>query len=181
MIIGLFFGSFNPIHNGHIDISNEVIHKSDIDKVWMVLSPQSPHKKEVLDKNIRLELMKVALSKHKNISVSTIEFDMPIPNYTCNTLKKLSIEFPSLRFKIIMGDDNYKKLKEWKDYKYIISNFEIIVYPRNELSHKSIFSEKIFNISSSKIRSNIRNKKCISDYLPVEVEKKIIDYKLYFK
>ena len=179
MIIGLFFGSFNPIHNAHINIANEVIDKSDVEKVWMVLSPQSPDKKKIIDKNIRYDLMEIALSKFKNITISTIEFDMPLPNYTHNTLQKISKEFPYFEFRIIMGEDNYIKIQKWKDYKYILKNYKIIVYPRSKVSPKSIFSEKIYNVSSTKIRSNIKNKKSISDYVPIEVEKKIIEDKLY--
>lgn len=180
MIIGLYFGSFNPIHNGHINISREILKKTEINNIWMVLSPKSPTKTSLLDKNIRYKLMDMALNGEGNISISKIEFDMPQPNYTYKTLNKLKKEFPNQEFKIIMGQDNYDNINSWKEYQYIKSNYEIIVYPRDEKNNKSKFP-KIFNISSSLIRNNIRNNININGLVPKVIEKEIYDNNYYFK
>ena len=180
MIIGLYFGSFNPIHNGHINISKEVLKKTEINHIWMVLSPKSPAKTILLDKNIRYKLMEMAIDEVEGVSISKIEFDMPQPNYTYRTLNKLKKEFPGKEFKIIMGQDNYDNINSWKEYQYILRNYDIIIYPRDKMNNKSKFS-KIFNISSSLIRNNIRNKMNISGLVPTNVEKEIYDNKYYLK
>ena len=180
MSIGLYFGSFNPIHNGHIKISEEILKKTKIDKIWMILSPQSPEKSSIIDKNIRLRLMEIALRGLKNIAISKIEFNMPQPNYTYKTLKKILKEFPKEKFKIIMGQDNYENLNSWKEHEFIQDNFEIIVYPREKENNKYEFS-KIFNVSSSDIRNKIRNNLSISGLVPENVEKDILLNKYYTK
>jgi len=90
MNIGLFFGSFNPVHNGHINIVKEVINKTDIDKIWMILSPQNPEKEILIEKEMRFQLLDLATKNLVNVSISKIEFDMPLPNYTYKTLKRIS-------------------------------------------------------------------------------------------
>ncbi len=180
MSIGLYFGSFNPIHNGHIKISEEILKKTEIDNIWMILSPQSPEKSSILDKNIRLRLMEIALRGLKNITISKIEFNMPQPNYTHKTLKKILKEFPKEKFKIIMGQDNYENLSSWKEHEFIQDNFEIIVYPREKENNKYEFSE-IFNVSSSEIRNKIRNNLSISGLVPENIESDIILNKYYTK
>ena len=109
--VGLFFGSFNPIHNGHLNIAREVLNKTEIDNVWMVLSPESPYKKELLDKDDRYELMKMALMSEDNITISKVEFNLKSPNYTYLTLIELSKKFPNDNFIILMGEDNYKNIR----------------------------------------------------------------------
>ena len=124
MIIGLFFGSFNPIHNGHLSIAREVLKKTNIENIWMILSPKSPDKVEVLGKENRYDLMKLALMSEKEINISTIEFDLKTPNYTCQTLIEISKNYPNDKFVIIMGEDNYKNLGQWKNSDYIINNYD---------------------------------------------------------
>ena len=114
MNVGLFFGSFNPIHNGHINIAQDILDSGEVDEIWMVLSPKSPDKNLILDVFSRYSLMQIALDNMHNIEISKIEFDMPTPNYTYHTLIKLSKKFPKIHFKIIMGQDNYDKINSKK-------------------------------------------------------------------
>ena len=174
MTVGLFFGSFNPIHNGHLNIAREVLNKTEIDNVWMVLSPESPYKKELLDKDDRYELMKMALMSEDNITISKVEFNLKSPNYTYLTLIELSKKFPNDNFIILMGEDNYKNIRSWKESGYIINNYKILVYPRESSSIKENFiSGKLYNISSSMIRNRIAKSEDISELVPFDVIKEI--------
>ena len=180
MNIGLYFGSFNPIHNGHISIAQELLKKRELNEIWMVLSPQSPVKKSTLNKEIRLSLMEIGLRGLKNITISKVEFNMPLPNYTSNTLNKILKDYPNENFKIIMGHDNYENISSWKDYQFILDNFEIIVYPR-EKDHITNEFPEVFDVSSTQIRDNIKNNKSIKDLVPVGVEKEILEKKYFTK
>ena len=121
MKVGLFFGTFNPIHNGHLFISERILNNTDIDEIWLVISPKSPHKiyQNILDKNLRYNLVSQVLKEYKKIKVSNIEFDMEEPNYTYKTLFKLTSLFPKNNFIIIMGEDNYASIDNWKENRYI--------------------------------------------------------------
>ena len=116
MIVGLYFGSFNPIHNGHINIAKEILKKTDINNIWMVLSPNSPSKTSLLDKNIRYRLMEMAFIGVEGISISNIEFNMPQPSYTFDTLIKIKSQNPENDYIIIMGADNLNDFYKWKNY-----------------------------------------------------------------
>ena len=181
MNIGLFFGSFNPVHNGHINIVKEVINKTDLDNIWMILSPQSPEKEMLIEKEMRYQLLDLATKHLKNVSISRIEFDMPLPNYTFKTLKRISKDNPSENFKLIIGGDNYKNIHKWKESKFILDNYEIIVYPRSRKDLINSFTTKLFNISSSQIRNLVMSGKSIKGLVPDCIEKKIISTKLYLK
>ena len=182
MTIGLFFGSFNPIHNGHLNIAREFLKKTEVDSIWMVLSPKSPDKEEVLDKKDRYELMKLALMSENKITISTIEFNLKIPNYTYNTLMKISDNYPNDNFIILMGEDNYKNIREWKESDYIIENYKILVYPReNTLKKENFLSGKLFDISSSMVRKKIANNEDISSLVPWNVIKEIKRKSYYTK
>ena len=182
MTIGLFFGSFNPIHNGHIGIAREVLKQSDIDHIWMVLSPKSPDKEEVLNTEDRYELMKLALLSEKEITVSTIEFELKRPNYTYQTLIEITKVYPDDNFIIIMGEDNYDYLSKWKKSDYILDNYEILIYPRKPKSkNKNYFSGRLFNISSSMIREKIARKEDVSYLVPINVMKEITNKNYYSK
>ena len=180
MIVGLYFGSFNPIHNGHINIAKEILKKTDINNIWIILSPNSPSKSSLLDKNIRYRLMEMAFIGVEGISISNIEFNMPQPNYTYKTLKKIKKEFPGKEFKIIMGQDNYENINSWREHQYITDNYEIVVYPRDKKNNNSKFSE-VFNVSSSQIRNNIRSKMSIDGLVPKNIEEEIHANKYYIK
>ena len=184
MKVGLFFGTFNPIHCGHISISNQILSNTNVEKVWMIISPQSPNKEKnkILEKKLRFKMMNRALKKYNNIMPSKVEFDMDIPNYTYKTLIKLVNEYPQNEFVIIMGEDNYLSLETWIKSNYIKNNFEIIVYPRNKNSiDKLFFDGELLDISSKQIRERIKSVKKVSGMVPVEVEKEIIKNGYYIR
>ena len=174
MTIGLFFGSFNPIHNGHLNIAREVLKKTEIDSIWMVLSPRSPDKEEVLDKKDRYELMRLALMSETKINISKVEFNFKTPNYTYLTLLELSKKHPNYNFIILMGEDNYKNINDWRESNYIINNFKILVYPREStLKNENFLTGKLYDISSSMIRRKVAKNEDISSLVPLNVMKEI--------
>ena len=181
MNIGLFFGSFNPIHVGHLIIANHMAEHSDLDKVWFVVTPHNPHKKKssLLEDHHRLQMVNIAVEEYPNLEVSNIEFDLPQPSYTVNTLMHISEKFPQHQFSLIMGEDNLKSFHKWKNYETILDNHHIYVYPRvadgkesNELlSHQKIHKTDapIVEISSTFIRKGITAQKDIRPLLPQNV------------
>ncbi len=177
MNIGLFFGTFNPIHNGHIHISKEVLNSKRVDEIWLIVSPQSLFKKSsiILDKNIRINMVNNAVKNLKNIYSSSIEFELEKPNYTVNTLNFLSSNYSENNFKIIIGEDNLESFDTWKDSDFIKKKYELIVYPRRkkEIS-KELFDGELIKISSTDIRKKIKNKESINNLVPENVEKEIL-------
>ena len=132
MKIGLFFGTYNPIHVGHLIIANHLAEHSDLDQVWLVVTPQSPHKKKqsLLDNHQRLELVFRATKDFPKLVPSAIEFNLPKPNYTVHTLAYLEEKHPGQQFALIMGEDNLRSLPKWKNADVIMGNYPIYVYPR---------------------------------------------------
>jgi nicotinate-nucleotide adenylyltransferase len=169
MNIGLYFGAFNPVHIGHLKVANYVLNNSNLDEVWLVLTPQSPHKTEsiLIDFYHRYKMLEIVCKKHKCIFPSDIEKNLTKPNYTITTLDYLKAEKNSNYYSLIIGDDNIEKLKTWKEYTKIIENHKIYVYPRknqqknSKLKHKNIdyINAPIINVSASNIRKNILDKK----------------------
>jgi len=182
MNIGLYFGAFNPIHDGHLQVANYAVNNSDLDKVWFVLTPQSPHKIDstLIDFNHRYKMLEIVCKKHKNILPSDIEKNLPKPSYSISTLNYLKKENDINNYSLIIGDDNIKKLTTWKQYSEIIKNHKIYVYPRNnckeksKLTHENIYylNAPIINVSASNIRRNILNKK--TDNL--KIDSKVLSY-----
>lgn len=192
MQIGLFFGSFNPIHTGHLIIAQHLAEHTDLDQVWLVVSPQNPLKdKASLAKDQdRLHLVQLAIEYHPKLRVSNIEFGLPKPSYTVNTLAHLKEKFPQHEFSIIMGGDNLAHFHKWKNYKFILEHYKIYVYKRggDELNlelatHPNIvFCEApLLGISSTYIRNLIQKKKSIRYLVPDEVWKYIESGGLYKK
>jgi nicotinate-nucleotide adenylyltransferase len=183
MKIGLYFGSFNPIHIGHLIIANYMVEFSDLDQVWMVVTPHNPHKKKssLLDDYQRLHLVNLAIEDYPKIKSSAIEFKLPQPNYTINTLVHLKENFPKNEFSLIMGADNLNSFHKWKNYEVILQNHDLYVYPRvtsvgeiaveNLVNHPKIHqvNAPIIEISSTFIRESIKNKKNITPMLPSKV------------
>jgi len=180
--VGLYFGTFNPIHIGHLVIANHMVEFSDLDEVWFVVTPQSPFKtkKTLLDNHHRYEMVYEATKEYPKLNPSKIEFDLPQPNYTVNTLAHLDEKYPSgYSFSLIMGEDNLKGLHKWKNYETILENYNIYVYPRISegtlesqfMQHKSILrvNAPIMEISSTFIRKEYKNGKNIKPMLPPEV------------
>ncbi len=190
MTIALYFGSFNPIHIGHLIIANEIVKQTNIDKVWFVITPKSPFKKKpnLLHEFDRFQLIRLAIANNSNFNVTDIEFNLPQPNYTINTLKKISQKYPNHHFKVVMGSDNLKNFHKWKNYIEILTYYGILVYPRigfdNHMSYKShenvqILDVPTMNISASFIRSCIKKKQSIKYLVPLDVENYIKIKKLY--
>lgn len=181
MKIGLYFGTFNPIHIGHLIIANHFAEYSGLDQIWMVVTPHNPlkDKKTLLDDHQRLQLVYLATEDYPKIKPSDIEFKLSQPNYTVTTLAHLQEKFPKHIFSLIMGEDNLKSLHKWKNYEAILQNHEIYVYPRisSELENSNyknnpkihIIDAPIVEISSTFIRENIKNKKNIEPLLPSKV------------
>jgi nicotinate-nucleotide adenylyltransferase len=169
--IGLFFGSFNPIHVGHAIIANFMATNTDLKKVWLVVSPQNPLKpKNTLANDYeRLHLVRLAIGNNPYLEACDIEFSMPKPSYTVDTLAYLKDKYPTKQFVLIMGGDNIATLHKWKNYEHILENYEIYVYKRpsfelGELAtHKSLsfFDAPTFDISATYIRNCIKNKKSV--------------------
>src|SRR5690554_7025159 len=132
MKVGLYFGTFNPIHVGHIIIANYVLENSDLDEVWMVVTPHNPLKKKssLLEDYHRLQMIHLATETYEKLKPSDIEFKLSQPNYTINTLVHLKEKFPKHQFSLIMGEDNLKSLHKWKNYELILRDYDIYVYPR---------------------------------------------------
>ena len=130
--IGLFCGSFNPIHIGHTTLANTILHSAALDEIWFVVSPHNPLKKqsELLDEQKRLTMVNLALQDYKNMHSSDIEFHLSKPSYTANTLRALSQTHPEYCFSLIIGSDNLQVFNKWREYQYILDNYNIIVYPR---------------------------------------------------
>ena len=187
--IGLLFGSFNPIHNGHISLATFILKHKPLDEIWFVVSPLSPFKKSkiLLDKNDRLDMVKVAIKPFKKIFVSDIEFKMKTPNYTIDTLYEIKKKYPEDSFSLIIGEDNLENFKNWKDSNLIIENFKIYVYPRSfsksklNLNFNTLYkiNAPTINISSTDIREFIKKNEDIDGLLSPEVLDQIKKKKFY--
>ena len=193
MKVGLYFGTFNPIHVGHLIIANHMAEFSGLDQIWMVVTPHNPLKKKatLLDDYLRLHLVFLATEDFPKIKPSDIEFRLPQPNYTTHTLAHLQDKYPAHEFALIMGEDNLKSLHKWKNYESILQNHEIYVYPRISFepdnpefaNHPNIhfIDAPVVEISSTFIRESIKNKKNMGPMLPAKVWTYIDDNLLYRK
>ena len=192
MKIGLYFGTFNPIHVGHLIIANHMAEYSDLEQIWMVVTPHNPHKEKnsLLDDYKRLHLVTLATEDFPKIKASDFEFKLPQPNYTVNTLAHLQDKYPTHEFSLIMGEDNLKTFHKWKNYEVILQNHDIYIYPR--VSSESVnpafenhprihkINAPIVEISSTFIRENRKNKKNVQPLLPAKVWE-YIDYNNLYK
>ncbi len=181
MKIGLYFGTFNPIHIGHLVIANHIAEYSDLDQVWFIVTPHSPfkNKSSLLDNHHRYQMVDRAVEDYPTLRASDIEFNLPQPNYTINTLIYLEEKYPEHEYSLIMGEDNLKGFHKWKNYELILENHHIYVYPRRSSSSiepQFISNEKvhivnapIMEISSTFIRNSIQEGKNIRPLLPEHV------------
>lgn len=181
MKIGLYFGTFNPIHVGHLTIANHMAEYSDLDQIWLVVTPHNPFKKKssLLDNHQRLEMVYRATKDYTKLKPSDIEFNLPQPNYTINTLTYLQEKHPNYEFALIMGEDNLKSFHKWKNYELILQGHDIYVYPR--ISEGTIETQfdghpkihhvaaPIMELSSTFIRKSIKAGKNIRPMLPEHV------------
>ena len=189
--IGLYPGTFNPIHNGHITLVNYFINNTELDEVWVVLTPQNPFKKsnDLIKDNYRLEMANKVFNHLINIKVSNIEFQLEKPNYTIDTINRLLEDYPKNQFTLLIGEDNLANFHQWKDYSKILDLVNIFVYPRtkkNAIDKGIISNSKIMildapqiKVSSEEIREKMKEGSDIQSYLPKEVYSYIIEKKLY--
>ncbi len=189
--IGLFFGSFNPVHVGHLVLANYMLEFTELDRIWFVISPHNPLKEKVslLKENHRLQMVRIAISESSKMKASNVEFKLPQPSYTVNTLAHLKENFPNHNFSLIMGADNLQSLTKWKNYEYILKHHKIFVYPRpgsdgGELKvHPSIhFTEApVVELSSTFLRKAVSEKKDIRHFLPAGVWEYLKEMNFYKK
>ena len=181
--IGLFFGSFNPIHSGHLIIANIMAENTDLNKVWFVVSPQNPFKlsKGLLHEFDRYDMVKAAIADHYKLEVSDVEFNLPKPSYTIHTLAYLTEKFPGKEFKVIIGEDNLENFAKWKNHEQILDQFGLYVYPRPHVTnsdlkrhpHVKIIEAPLLDISATYIRNCIKDNKSIRYLVPEPVEQMI--------
>ncbi len=185
----MFFGSFNPVHNGHMIIANYICETTDLDKVWLVVSPQNPFKEKqsLLNEYDRLHLIKLAIEGNNNLRASDIEFKLPKPSYTIDTLTHLKEKHPEHEFSLIMGGDNLQSLHKWKNYALILKNHAIYVYKREgdcenpypQAARVHCLDVPLLDISATFIRENIQVGRSMQYFLPDKVWEYVRDYNLY--
>lgn len=184
MQVGLYFGSFNPIHHGHLIIASFLLENTDLDQVWFVVSPQNPLKPSVslLNEYHRLYLVQAAIEGENNLKASDIEFRLPKPSYTVDTLTYLQEKYPAHQFSIIMGSDSFANLPKWKNYSWLLQHYPIYVYERPghevlpsfpEAKKITVLNAPLLPISATHIRKNIKEGKSIRYLVPDAVREEI--------
>ena len=188
--IGLFFGTFDPIHNGHVKVAKYIVDNYFSDEVWLVITPQNPEKKFIKISNFdhRYKMAQIATNKIDNVNPSKAEQDLPTPNYTIDTLNHISEKYKNYEFSLIIGQDNFEKFNSWKSYERIIENYKILIYPRIGTDKKpeiGILKNIVHlegatvDVSSSEVREKIENKNSVKNYLNEDVLNFIIENNLY--
>ena len=189
MKVGLYFGSFNPIHIGHLIIANHIAYNTELDEVWFIVSPKNPLKESasLLNEHHRYSLVKIAIEDEKKLKANNVEFLMPKPSYTIDTLIYLSEKFKQHSFTLIIGSDSYFNFSKWKNYKQIILNYNILIYPRPCFPIKTdlpgnvkVIDAPLLEISSTQIRRNIKERKSIR-YLVTDKVMDEIELKGYYR
>ena len=188
--VGLYFGSFNPIHLGHLQLAEYLTDNALVDEVWLVVSPCNPLKKqaELLDEHIRLQMVEMSIAHNPRLKASDVEFDLPVPSYTIDTLRFLSSNYPQHNFSLLIGSDNALLFDRWKDYRVISENYRVFVYPRRDYDFNSVadiypqmqlLPTPYYDISSSEIRQALAQKKDVNQWLHPDVLKLIESKELY--
>jgi nicotinate-nucleotide adenylyltransferase len=186
--IGLYFGSFNPVHNGHLIIANHIAEHCAVDKVWFVVSPQNPLKetRSLLNEYDRLHLVKLAIKDNPKLGTSDIEFRLPKPSYTIDTLTYLQEQFPKNTFSVIMGSDSFQNIHRWKNFEQLLKHYPIIIYQRPGFEIKEKYGAELqivvapmLDISSTYLRGQIKTGKSIRYLTPDEVSNYIIENRYY--
>ena len=165
--IGIFGGSFNPIHNGHIALAQAVLRQCALDEVWLMVSPQNPLKQnstDLLDDHLRLQMAEIALEGVEGVKACDYEFRLPKPSYTWNTLQHLSKDYPDHAFSLLIGGDNWAHFQRWRNWKEIMEHHEVIVYPRE--GYPGTIEMPLMNVSSTEIREKIRAGVDVEDLVP---------------
>ena len=188
MKVGLYFGSFNPIHHGHLIIATHMINNTDLKQVWFVVSPQNPLKPSagLLNEYQRLYLLQLAIEGEPTFKASDIEFRLPRPSYTIDTLTYLHEKYPENEFTVIMGSDSYQNIERWKNYQQLLSSYSILIYERpgysvnSTLPNVSIVKAPLLEISATHIRETIRKGRSIRYLVPDKVREEI-DRNRYYR
>ena len=187
---GIFGGSFNPIHKGHISLAQQLRKRAGLDEVWLMVSPQNPLKQsaDLLDDHLRMEMVRMALEGVEGIVASDYEMHLPKPSYTWNTLQALKKDYPDREFVLLMGGDNWALFDRWYHHEDILTNYQIVVYPRKDtevpdpfVPSVCIVEAELLDISSTEIRQRIREGKGIRRMVPGVVADFIKENKLYAK
>ena len=183
--IGIFGGSFNPIHNGHIALAKAFLEKENLDEVWFMVSPQNPFKvdQQLLADHLRLKLVSKAINYNPRFKASDYEFHLPKPSYTWNTLQHLTHDFPRYRFTILIGGDNWDAFNRWYHAEDILANYKLVVYPRRGQNldntslptNVSLLQTPLIDISSTTIRNRIKSGEDINDIVPEVIVRDIIN------
>jgi nicotinate-nucleotide adenylyltransferase len=182
MKIGLFFGSFNPIHHGHLMVASYIANHTDLQQIWLVVSPQNPHKTQasLLNEYDRLHLAQLAVENDDQIKVSDIEFKLPKPSYTIDTLTYLEEKFPQHQFYVIMGGDSFQNLPKWKNFETLVKNYQFIVYRRPGFDITENYGAKMqyleapmLELSATLIRNNCKEGITIRYLVPEDVRLEI--------
>lgn len=191
MKVGLFFGSFNPVHTGHLIIADYFAENTDLDQVWFIVSPQNPFKTKnsLLDERHRLYMVNLAIEDNYKLQASNIEFHLPRPSYTIDTLTYLKEKYPDHQFTLIMGSDNLTSFNKWKNYDRILKLHPIFIYTRSEADGHNFslegdirfFDVPLLNISSTYIRSNIALGKSVRYLVPEKVWQHLTEMNFYKK
>lgn len=189
MKIGLYFGSFNPIHIGHLIVAEAMSSIIDLNKVWFVVSPQNPYKnrKDLLHEFDRLDLVEKAIYDNSKLNTCDIEFALPRPSYTIDTLTQLKLKYPQHEFCLLLGEDNLLHFNKWKNWQQIIDNYTLYIYPRPNAQISALHQDKrliwipapMIDISATFIRKSIQSGRSVRYLLPYEVERYIIEKKFY--
>jgi nicotinate-nucleotide adenylyltransferase len=176
MKIGLYSGSFNPVHHGHVMLANYLVEFSDLDELWFVVSPQNPLKKreDLLKDEDRLKMVELALEGDSRLKVSDIEMSLPLPSYTINTLRALSTQYPDDQFVFICGMDSLQGLHRWREYQTILDNYELLVFPRKGYDgdvlihhpHVKVLETPVIEVSSTFIRNSMKAGKDVRHFMP---------------
>lgn len=189
MKVGLYFGSFNPVHVGHLIIANHTVNETGLDQVWFVVSPQNPFKQSasLLNEYHRLHLIKSAIEGENNLRTSSVEFNLPKPSYTVDTLAYLREKHPEHEFSVLMGSDGFQNLNKWKNYEVLVANHHFYIYKRPGFEVTDTFgatlhilNAPLLEISSTHIRELIKNKKSVRFLVP-DVVKEEIDRAGYYR
>jgi nicotinate-nucleotide adenylyltransferase len=180
MKIGIYPGSFNPVHIGHLAIANYIAEYEEYDEIWFLVTPQNPLKKrsDLLDQELRLAMVEKSIQGYEKFKTNTVEWTMPHPTYTVNTMQKLRVMYPKHQFELIIGSDNWALIHRWKDYQVILKNFRTLVYPRKGTMEKIVIRHPnvrlckdapVIDISSTAIRQAIEHDKDIRFYMPAGI------------
>lgn len=183
--IGLYSGSFNPIHHGHVMLANYLVEFSDLDELWFVVSPQNPLKKKVdlMDDYDRLKMVELAIGDDPRMKASDIEFSMPQPSFTINTLRALSAQYPEDQFVFICGMDSLEGFPRWKEYQAILDNYELLVFPRKGYDggellnhpHVKVLETPIIEVSSTFIRRCMKEGKDVRHFMPEKAYRYLVE------